>query len=319
MKVLFTGGGGAGTQALWDLLSPRYEVHFCDTDPRRVTPAVPVTRVHAIPMASDPGFVASLAALCRREAIDVVVPGVDEELSALARGRSLLEATAVLVPSEDFVEAMLDKLHFVERLSGSGVRLPVTAVLADSAGWETFPAIVKPRRGRGSRGVVVVDDASALERHRNQLGVDAGLHVIQELVCGDEYSVQVMVNSHGTLRGVFPAHVLAKRGITISAVGEAHAAVEEACRAIHVAEPTPGCYNVQGILDSSGRFVPFEINPRVSTTLCLAVASGLNPLDLCFDDVGESGLARFEPGVRLERYWTNVLIGGSNEAGERQA
>ncbi|MDP1878028.1 MAG: ATP-grasp domain-containing protein [Actinomycetota bacterium] len=319
MKVLFTGGGGAGTQALWDLLSPRYEVHFCDADPRRVTPAVPVTRVHAIPMASDPGFVGALAALCRREAIDVVVPGVDEELSALARGRSLFGATAILVPSEDFVEAMLDKLHFVERLSESGVRLPVTAVMADSAGWDRFPAIVKPRRGRGSRGVVVVDDATSLANHRGNVGEDAGLHVVQELIPGDEYSVQVMVNARGTLRGVFPARVLAKRGITISAVGQAHAAVEDACRAIHAAEPTPGCYNVQGILDGSGRFVPFEINPRVSTTLCLAVASGLDPLELCFDDVGDGGLARFEPGVRLERYWTNVLIGGSNEAGERHA
>lgn len=317
MKVLFTGGGGAGTQALWDLLSPRHEVHFCDADARRVTPAVPVDRVHTIPMASDPDFTAALAALCRREAIDVLVPGVDEELTALARGRSLLEPTAILVPSSEFVDTMLDKLRFVERLSASGMLMPVTAVLADSAGWDRFPAIVKPRRGRGSRGVVVVDDAAALEKHRAQLQGDAQGHIVQELMGGDEYSVQVMVNTRGTLRAVFPAHVLAKRGITISAVGRPCPPIEEACRAIHAAEPTPGCYNVQGMLDGTGRFIPFEINPRVSTTLCLAVASGLDPLDLCFDDDDGGDLAAFEPGVRLERYWTNVLMGGSYDAGER--
>ncbi|MDO8307691.1 MAG: ATP-grasp domain-containing protein [Actinomycetota bacterium] len=317
MKVLFTGGGGAGAQALWDLLGSSHELHFGDADPRRVTPVVPASRIHAIPMASDPGFVAAVAALCRRLAIDVLVPGVDEELLSLARCRAVLGPTAVLVPDTGFVEAMLDKLGFVERLAGIGVRLPVTARLDDAVGWDRFPAILKPRHGRGSRGVVAIDDDSALDRHRDQLGDHAGGHVVQELIAGEEYSVQVMVNSRGTLRGVFPAHVLAKRGITISAVGAAHPAVEEVCRAIHAAEPTPGCYNVQGIVDEADAFVPFEINPRVSTTLCLAVASGHDPLDLCFDEVVGSDLAAFQPGVRLERYWTNVLVAGSDDAGER--
>ena len=47
MRVLFTGGGGAGTQALWDLLEGRYEVHFCDPDPRRISSVVPDDRAHA--------------------------------------------------------------------------------------------------------------------------------------------------------------------------------------------------------------------------------------------------------------------------------
>ncbi|MEC8019005.1 MAG: ATP-dependent carboxylate-amine ligase, partial [Actinomycetota bacterium] len=84
MRVLFTGGGGAGTSALWSLLDGRYEIHAADADPTRISPIIPRDRAHHIPMGSDPKFLASLRELCARIEIDVLVPGVDEELLPIA-------------------------------------------------------------------------------------------------------------------------------------------------------------------------------------------------------------------------------------------
>ena len=61
---------------------------------------------------------------------------------------------------------------------------------------------------------------------------------------------------------------------------------------------------MQGILTRDGKFLAFEINPRVSTTLCLAVAAGIDVIELsCV--AGEHVPAR--EGIRLDRFWTNVF------------
>jgi len=313
VRVLFTGGGGAGTQALWDLLEGRHEVHFCDPDPRRISAVVPDDRAHAVPMAVDPAYLEAVVRLCRYESVDVIVPGVDEELGPLARHREALAPTVVLLPDAAFVETMLDKLSFTQALAGAGIRVPRTLPLGSSSRWSSFPAIVKPRHGRGSRGVTVVDDAEGLAAERDLRADAADTFIVQELIRGDEYTVQVMVNGRGSLRTVFPVHVLAKRGVTISAVAADHPGVRSVCERIHEATAAQGCYNVQGMLDDSGVFVPFELNPRVSTTVCLAVAAGLDPLELCFDSAEGQPLEDFEDGIRLERYWHNEIIGTADE------
>ncbi len=308
MRVLFTGGGGAGAEALWNLLEGQHEVHFCDPDPRRISAVVPDDRAHGVPMAVDPAYLDAVVRLCRDESIDVLVPGVDEELELLARHRDELSPTVVLLPDAAFVETMLDKLSFTQALAGAGIRVPRTLPLGAAGRWSAFPAIVKPRHGRGSRGVSVVDDGLALAGLRDGLGGAADTYIVQELIRGDEYTVQLMVNGHGALRAVFPVHVLAKRGVTISAVAADSADVRAVCERIHEATAAQGCYNVQGIIDEYGVFAPFELNPRVSTTLCLAVAAGLDPLTLCFDSVKGEPLEQFDVGIRLERYWHNEII-----------
>ncbi len=317
MRVLFTGGGGAGTQALWDLLEGRHEVHFCDADSRRISAVVPEHRAHPVPMAGDPSYLAAVVRLCREESIDVLVPGVDEELELLARHRDELSPTVVLLPTASFVETMLDKFAFTQALSGAGIRVPQTLPLGSSGNWGLFPAIVKPRRGRGSRGVSVVDDALALAGLRYGLAGAADTYIVQELIRGDEYTVQLMVNGHGALRAIFPVHVLAKRGVTISAVAADRAGVRAVCERIPEVVAAQGCYNVQGVIDEYGVFVPFELNPRVSTTLCLAVAAGLDPLMLCFDSVKGEPLEQFDVGIRLERYWHNEITRTMDEDRER--
>ena len=40
-KILFTGGGGTGNEAIYRLLSSKYEVNFADADLKAISNSIP--------------------------------------------------------------------------------------------------------------------------------------------------------------------------------------------------------------------------------------------------------------------------------------
>ena len=297
--VLFTGGGGAGSSALVRLLGDRYNVHFADSDPCARPHGVSPDRWHVIPRADSPWFLTHLAVLCRALDSALLVPGVDEELHQIAQNRDLLPH--VLLPRDTFIASHLDKLASADLLAGV-VDAPKTV------GCGQFfrpPCIVKPRRGRGSRGVHVV---------RNSMELQAALTlareecVQQEYLEGQEYTVTVAADADGNLRAIVPVLVSLKRGVTIRARTHHDVTVVETCERIHDAYGTHGCYNVQGVKTADGAFRPFEINPRVSTTLCLAIAAGVDPIGIYLGQYPGEGLLPFTDGLDLRRSWHNEFV-----------
>ncbi|MGQ0666822.1 MAG: ATP-grasp domain-containing protein [Nitrospiraceae bacterium] len=307
MRILFTGGGGAGSEAIWRLLKHRYVLHFGDADPLAVDPAIPEDRRHQLPWASDPDFLGKMADLCHRLSIDLLVPGVDEELLVLARGRDVLAPTRLLLPHAGYVGTMLDKLSMVRALSEKQVRVPFSRTLADGLDGLRFPCIAKPRHGRGSREVRVLHSSAEAVALGLTEGSAAENTLLQEKIEGTEYTVQMAADAEGRLRAVVPARVSVKRGITLRAETEAEPRVIDTCREIHQAAPASGCYNVQLMLTSEGNVLPFEINPRVSTTLCLTVAAGIDPIAVFLGHVRCDDLQPFAVGVQLRRHWTNYF------------
>ena len=115
------------------------------------------------------------------------------------------------------------------------------------------------------------------------------------------------------LRAVVPVKVGIKKGITLRAETDRDEHVIAACAAIHAAQPVPGCYNIQLVKTEAGEVKPFEINPRISTTACLALAAGIDFISIY---LGESQgsvnapdrLMSFSHGVKLRRTWLNEFI-----------
>lgn len=303
-RVLFTGGGGAGSEALARLLVGRYEVHFADADPDARPHGIAPDRWHQILPASDPDFVAALVYLCTEIGVGLLVPGVDEELVPIAQARDAgLLPVSVLLPPTSFVVAHLDKLASYELLRDAGVPVPRT-VEGGMFPEIAMPWVLKPRRGRGSRGVETVRDVVEAVRNSRHLYDD---HIVQELLVGQEYTVTVAADATGRLRSIVPCKIALKRGITIRATTHHDSAVIETCRKIHEAYPVPGCYNVQGIKTADG-FKVFEINPRVSTTLCLAIAAGVDPIGIYLGHCPGDDLLPFTEGLKLSRSWHNEFV-----------
>lgn len=310
-RLLVTGGGGAATEALYRMLGRLYEIHFADADREARPPTVSRQHWHHIPMASAPDFLGALNRLCEDLQTDLLVPGVDEELSAIAHGRNAFPC-GVLLPPASFVDVHLDKLASQAHLKTLGVPVPETESLPlrNRVG---FPCVVKPRTGRGSRQVAVVRSEEELQAHVVLCRRPPEDFIAQELLEGDEYTVTVVADTSGHLRAVVPVKVAIKRGITLRASTTHDDAVLTACVSIHAAHPVSGCFNIQLIRTAAGVVKPFEVNPRVSTTTCLALAAGVDFVDLYRSEApvppaAKPGLAPFEEGLQLKRSWANEFV-----------
>ncbi len=284
MRLLFTGGGGAASDALALMLESRYDVHFCDADYEARPPSVAHDHWHAVLPASLGSFTMGVADLCRELAVDLLIPGVDEELLKLAMARDWgVLPCPMLLPESVVVATHLDKLASMRHLASLGIPVPIT--------WRW--GVVKPREGRGSRGVSI-------------LGHSDG-NIVQEYLDGQEYTVTVLADRQKRLRAIVPVKVGKKKGITLRAETDADPAVIALCRQIHGADPFSGCINIQCIKSADGTVKPFEINPRVSTTTCLAIAAGVDVFALYLDEGPVNGLAPFENGRPLRRSWRTVF------------
>lgn len=310
-RLLFTGGGGAGSEALSRLLCQRYEVHFADADSDTKPYSVPSTHWHQIPLASAPTFCEELNRLCRNLGVDLLIPGVDEELLSISQARDSM-ACEVLVPPVEFVKSHLDKLKSNSLLLAYGLPAPQSESLPEHRE-VPYPCIVKPRQGRGSRGVAIVHSEQELQAHVVLSCRRPEDFIVQELLLGQEYTVMMAADRTGKLCAVVPVRVRIKKGITLRAETDRDECVIAACVAIHAVQPVSGCYNIQLIKAETGDVKPFEINPRISTTACLALAAGVDFVDVYLggekdQSCRERGLLPFRAGLGLRRSWHNEFV-----------
>jgi carbamoyl-phosphate synthase large subunit len=310
-NLLFTGGGGAGSEALYRLMGADYHTHFADADIAAKPYSIPGNRWHQVPFASESQFVDRVRDLCFDLKIDLLIPAVDEELLSLAQARATL-GCEVLLPPTEFVSSHLDKFTSNQVLQVHGIPVPKTEMLSGRR-TISFPCIVKPRKGRGSRGVTVVQSDQELQAYLVMSRRQAREFVVQELLIGQEYTVMMAADRGGRLCAIVPVRVDIKRGITLRAETSKDELVIAACQAIHAAQPVPGCYNIQLVKDNMGQVMPFEINPRISTTACLGLTAGVNFIDVFLEgdkriNRGETGLMPFRASLGLRRSWHNEFV-----------
>lgn len=305
-RILFTGGGGAGNEAIYRLWKDKYDLHFADADPGAINPAIPAERRHTIPLAAASDFVAGLSGLCERLHVDVLVPGVDEELPFMPQASKTLKSTDILVPLASFVSLAMDKLETAKAIEAHGLPAPHTTTMSDVMN-VVFPCFAKPRHDRGSRGIRILANREEADAYFVLSGLPADQILLQSLLTGREFTVMMAADRQANLHAVIPVEIEIKRGVTIRATTNPDPSVIDGCRAIHDAFRPQGCYNIQLMLDEENRVMPFEINPRISTTFCLGIAAGADPIEIFNLETSPERPAYFQHGLSLHRHWTNVI------------
>jgi carbamoyl-phosphate synthase large subunit len=284
-RVLVTGVGGPSGVCLLKALAERPVTLLAgDIDPYAAGLYLVGAGERAIlPRGDHDGFAEQLLEECEREAIDVVVPTVDCELIPLAAQRARFEAAGVrlvLAPLAT-LEACLDKWALHARCH-TQVRTPDT-VLVDEAfdpARVPLPAIVKPRTGSGSRGVHLVQSIEELDRLERD-----GTLLVQELLPGAEYSLDVLATRAGRVIAVVPRERLkVDSGIAVTSRTRHDERLQEIGREVAELIGLTGVANVQVKSDVHGEPALLEVNPRFPGTMALTVASGPDMPWLCVAD-----------------------------------
>lgn len=282
-RVLVTGvGGPAGVAVLRSLLKRAdVEVYAGDMDGwASGLYLVDANHRRILEPGLSPTFVAGIRQLCLDDRLDVVISTVDVELPPLAAARDDLAGAVLAAPSVATLNVTLDKWELAQRCAPL-LRVPVTRLFnTDGAAlnW-TFPVIVKPRRGAGSRGVRLVADRAALEA----IEPDEAL-IIQEHLPGDEFSVDVLAAADGTVVAAVPrTRTRVDSGVSIAGRTVHDEGLESTAAAVAKAIGLRGVANVQLRRDTEGVPALLEVNPRFPGALPLTIAAGVDMPSLALD------------------------------------
>lgn len=281
-RVLVTGAGGPAGVAVIRSLVQRDDVEVFAGDMDGWASGlylVPAERRRILSPGKSPTFVDELIAMCAADQIDVLFSTVDVELPPLARRRDELSAV-LAAPSIDTLETCLDKFALAVRCAPL-LRTPTTHLVGPEAAaeqWE-FPIIVKPRSGAGSRGVRLVHSRADLDA----LGDDESL-IAQELLPGDEYSVDVIANADGHVVAAVPrTRTRVDSGVSIAGLTVKDAELEATATAVAQAIGLTGVANVQLRRDRAGVPALLEVNPRFPGAMPLTIAAGVDMPSLALD------------------------------------
>lgn len=311
IRIFLTGAGGAGTIEVIRSLraTGRYFVITGDASPYAAGYAL-ADRSYVMPWASDDRYEAAMRSILADERPDFVVPLIDEEIPLVHRlvAREFPDAR-VVAPRLEFCEDTLDKWRMAVCMREHGLSVAETWLATDTAG-ARFPAIVKPRVGRGSRGFAVVETRDRLAEYLDRTGEAPDRFIVQEKLEGREFTTSAVVALGGPLLAVVPKEAAVKKGITQLGITRRVPAIDTLIAGIQDHLHADGPFNVQLMLGSDGVPRVFEINPRYSTTVALTLGAGLDEVDVVVRKaMGEDvGPLSWRADVMMVRYTSQMFV-----------
>ena len=301
--ILITSVGGLVSPGIIDNLRSMPEVHrIIGTDV--LSEAIGfymVDKGYVVPHGDAPDYIDVLSMIVEQEAVNVIVPCSDEEVLTLSRHKDAFSerGVAILCSPYDVTSVAIDKGSMLTFLQERGIVLPhfylpttITELFeaAKELCYPDRPIVVKPRRGRGGRGVKVLreninvletrdSDEMKLEWFAEALGQHFQGLVLMEYLPGEDYSVDVL-SDRGRLLCIVPRKRI-KGILGPSQIGE----TVWSQPVVDMVEAVVNCFgfdsNVNIQLRCSahdGMPMVYEINPRVSGTIVAGTAAGVDLL-----------------------------------------
>jgi carbamoyl-phosphate synthase large subunit len=199
VAVLLTGVGKR-----YDIVSAFAEHAFViAADPNPLAPARYAADVRvAPPPIEDPGYVPFLRELVAKYDVRAVVPLTDLDIETLSRG-----GLPAFVPEPDVCRATYDKYEAHELLLRLGLPSPPTVLPGTEP--ESFPVMVKPRRGSGARSIHPAADRAEMEFFIEYIREPV---MVQRLMGGDYFSIDLLCDLDGRCLNAIPRTMIESRG-----------------------------------------------------------------------------------------------------------
>ena len=283
-------GGDIGSAAVKALADS--DVRIIGTD---MTPYTPVLKdldafYQSPPAREVEAYTDFIAELIGREDVHFLLPISEPEIDVFNTRRDFFESLGVklLINNELIIGNFLDKIKTVQYLATLGIRVPKTLLLAEYDDSWGFPLIVKARSGYGSKSLWKAVEPADIAYLRKK---DNGTLIVQEYMGDEEEEYTTGVFSDGeSVSSITFRRKLGYGGLSKEAVLVENPLMEDLSRRIAKGTKLIGSINVQTRkVDNS--FVPFEINPRLSSTLLFRKKFGFDDANWWVDVLSGKGYA----------------------------
>jgi carbamoyl-phosphate synthase large subunit len=253
-----------------------------------------------VPSVGEPGWIDALNAVVDELGIDVIFPGHDDVLLALAEHADQIRAGIVTSPVAT-CRITRSKRATYELLADV---VPVPHVYGRPEEVGEFPVFAKPDRSQGSQGALLVPDAPALTA-----AVAGGSNLVMELLPGRELTVDCFSDrDRGVLFARARPRERTRAGISMATRTEPDSSLAtQHARAIAERLELHGAWFFQLREDRHGEPRLLEVAPRVAGTSALHRVLGVNfPLLSLYEHLRMPvELAPNDIDVRLDRALVN--------------
>lgn len=283
-----------------------WRIVAADAEPELSAACALADVAHRVPRVTSSEYADSLLEICRKEEVGLLIPTIDPELLPISVCEEDFASADVRlnIGEAEFVRIARDKALTGKRLKEIGVDAP--HLWADGDQQARFPAIAKPIGGSASVGIRRY--RSADEYRSDPPGED---FILQELLEGHEYTVNVFCDARGTFRCAVPHRRIEIRSGEVSkGRTERRDDLTEIAKRIATLPGARGAFCFQAILTERGPVV-FEINARFGGGYPLAHRAGGKFVRWLLEEA--TGLTptaddEWQDGLLMLRYDSEVFI-----------
>jgi carbamoyl-phosphate synthase large subunit len=233
------------------------------------------------PLTSDPDYVNWLKLIIRKHNIDLIIPGIEADMYKWVENIPELEeaGTKLLLNKTDLISLCSDKWVFYESFIKENTPYSIDTTLNSDyyhlVNEFGLPFILKPRRGFGSKGIIIVDSIEKFSKYKD----DVGAILMAQRIVGnidEEFTTSAFCDGTGGYFAIMTLRrKLSKEGFTEKAevigMSDIADAVSKLCKIFKPIGPT----NFQFRKDK-GLLKLLEINPRISSSTSIRTAFGYN-------------------------------------------
>jgi carbamoyl-phosphate synthase large subunit len=241
------------------------------------------------PLTSAPEYGQWLGDTLARNKVDLLIPGIEQDIHWLSDNRALLATFAcqVVLNNQNLIDLSRDKWAMDQALVALGDASRIPSLLSgDFHSLKTalgLPFLLKPRRSYASKGLVWVREERDFTPHAALLGD----YLMAQPIIGSaaqEFTVAAFGDGRGDTGPMITfQRSLASDGSTAKAWVYQDDSLDQViirlCRAFKPVGPT----NLQFRRGNDGSWSLLEINPRISSTSSIRRAFGYNEAAMCLD------------------------------------
>lgn len=237
--------------------------------------------------------------------IHILLPFIDPAIEVAARCKERHPEVFVPVSSEEVAKTMFDKMLSAQAFENAGIPIPTT--YNDSI---TFPAILKPRKGSASKGIIIARNADDLNA-----ATDPDGYLIQEYISDrEEYTVDCYVGTQDKeVKCAVPRIRLATAGGEVirtetRRIQALESLSGEILKKLHL----EGAVTLQFLHDlETGRFLLMEVNPRLGGGVICSICAGANIAKMIISEsigINAMPVKDWQDGVLMTRYMKEVIF-----------